>query len=170
MHALFRSDRAERELDAELRAYLERQSRRRFARGWPGKTPSRAARVEIGSIEAAKDHTRDVGWETSVENLWRDVRYAARTLRKSPAFTAVAVLTLALGIGANTAIFSAVNAILLRQLPVERPEELIALAAVYPNGVDPDLFLRGIPRNRGRRGRSDRRGRGLDRAAGRDHD
>ena len=105
--------------------------------GWNGTRLSRAARVEAGSIEAAKEHTRDVGWETSVENLWRDLRYAARTLRKSPTFTVVAVVTLALGIGANTAIFSAVNAIILRQLPVERPEELVSLAAAFPNGVDP---------------------------------
>jgi predicted permease len=98
---------------------------------------SRAAHVEIGSLEAVKDHVRDVGWETRLEAIWRDVRYAARTLRKSPAFTVAAVLTLALGIGANTAIFSAVNSIMLRRLPVERPDELISLATIFPNGVEP---------------------------------
>ena len=91
----------------------------------------------MGNIEAAKDQVRDVGWETGWENAWRDVRYAVRTLRKSPAFSAVAVITLMLGIGANTAIFSVVNAIMLRPLPVERPEELISLAVVYPNSVEP---------------------------------
>ena len=80
--------------------------------------------MELGSIEAVKEQTREVGWETTVEHAWRDVRYAARTLRKSPAFAAVVVLTLTLGIGANTAIFSAVNAIMLRALPAERPDEL----------------------------------------------
>ena len=84
-----------------------------------------------------KDHTRDVGWEATVEQAWRDVRYAARTLRKSPAFTAVVVLTLTLGIGANTAIFSAVNAIMLRALPAEHPDELISLTALYPDGAEP---------------------------------
>jgi predicted permease len=137
LKALFRSDQVEQELDEELREYLEASIEEKTCAGMPREKAVRAARVEIGSIEAAKDHTRDVGWETRVENVWRDVRYGARTLRKSPAFTAVAVVTLALGIGANTAIFSAVNAILLRQLPVERPEELISLAAVYKNGVEP---------------------------------
>ena len=100
-----------------------------------------------------KDHTRDVGWETERRER-SGATCATRRERcaRSPAFTAVAVVTLALGIGANTAIFSAVNAIMLRQLPVERPEELITLAAVYPNGVEPDLLLRRIPRHRCRRG------------------
>ena len=137
LKAMFRSDRAEQELDEELRGYLEASIDVRTRAGVGREEAVRAARIEVGSIEAAKDHTRDVGWETSVENMWRDMRYAARTLRKSPTFTAVAVVTLALGIGANTAIFSAVNAIMLRQLPVERPEELVSLAAAFPNGVDP---------------------------------
>jgi putative ABC transport system permease protein len=80
--------------------------------------------------------TRDVGW-TTVEHAWLDVRYAVRTLRKSPAFASVVVLTLTLAIGANTAIFSAVNAIMLRALPAERPDELISLTALYPNGAEP---------------------------------
>jgi predicted permease len=78
-----------------------------------------------------------MGWEASVESLWQDVRYAGRTLRKSPAFSAVAALTLTLGIGANTAIFTVVNAVMLRPLPVERPEELIALTTVYPDTIEP---------------------------------
>ena len=139
LKALLRSRRVERELDEELRAYLETSVEEKIHAGMDRGDASRAARVEIGSIEAVKDHVRDVGWETRLEGIWRDVRYAARTLRKSPAFTGAAVLMLALAIGANTAIFSAINAIMLRRLPVERPDELISLAAVFPNGVEPVL-------------------------------
>ena len=136
-NALFRSHRVEQELDEELRAYLEISVEEKMRAGMAREDAIRAAHVEIGGLEAVKDHTRDVGWETKLESVWRDMRYAARTLRKSPAFTTVAVLTLALGIGANTAIFSAINAIMLRQLPVERPQELISLVSAYPNGVEP---------------------------------
>ena len=129
--------RAEQELDEELQAYLESAIEAKVRAGMTPEDARRAARVELGSIEAVKEQTRDVGWETTVEHAWRDVRYAARTLRKSPAFAAVVVLTLTLGIGANTAIFSAVNAIMLRALPAERPDELISLTALYPDGREP---------------------------------
>jgi len=78
----------------------------------------------MGSLEAVKEEIRAAGWEAAVESLWRDVRYAVRVLAKAPVFTAVVVATLALGIGANTAIFSLLDALLLRSLPVEHPEEL----------------------------------------------
>jgi predicted permease len=134
---LFRSKRSENDLDEELRAYLDASVEDKVRAGMARDEAVRAARVQFGSLTAIKDGIRDVGWETRLESVWRDVRYAARALRKSRAFTAVAVLTLALGIGVNTAIFSAVNAIMLRQLPVERPQELISFAAVYPNGIEP---------------------------------
>ena len=132
-----RSRRVEQELDDELRAYLESSVEARVRAGMTPEDARRAARVELGSIEAVKDHTRAVGWEATVEQTWRDVRYGTRTLRRSPAFATVVVLTLTLGIGANTAIFSAVNAIMLRSLPVAHPEELIALKALYPDGAEP---------------------------------
>ena len=137
LNALLRRTRAEQELDEELRAYLESSVDAKVGAGMSREEAWRAARIELGSIESVKDHTRDVGWETTVEQIWRDVRYAARTLWKSPAFSAVVVLTLTLGIGATTSIFSAVNAILLRALPVERPDELISLSALYPEGTEP---------------------------------
>jgi predicted permease len=135
--ALFRKQQVEQELDDELRGYLEASIEEKMRGGLEREHAIRAARVEMGSLDAIKDHTRDVGWEAAVESIWRDLRYAMRGLRKSPAFSTVAVLTLALGIGANTAIFSVVNALMLRPLPVERPDELISLAAVYPDGIEP---------------------------------
>ena len=135
--ALFRQRRLEAELDEELHGYLEASIQEKMRRGLTRTDAVRAARVEVGSLQAVKDYTRDAGWETRVESCWRDLRYAGRTLGRSRAFSAVAVLTLALGIGANTAIFSAVNAVMLRPLPVERPEDLISMTTVFPNGVEP---------------------------------
>ena len=134
--ALIRWRRVERELDEELRAYLDASVDAKIRGGMARDEAIRAARVEMGSLEAVKDHTRDAGWEARLDSLWRDFRYAVRGLRRSPAFAAVAVLTLALGIGANTAIFSAINAVMLRPLRVERPQELVALAAIHRDGVE----------------------------------
>ena len=129
--------RAEQDLDDEVQGYLDSCTEAKVRDGMTPEDARRAARVELGSIDAVKEQTREVGWETTTEHAWRDVRYAARTLRKSPAFAVVVVLTLTLGIGANTAIFSAVNAIMLRALPAERPQELVSLTAIYPNGREP---------------------------------
>ena len=135
--ALLRSRRVEQELDEELREYLDAAAAEKIRRGMAPAEALRAARLELGGLEAVKELTRDVGWETRLERAWRDLRYAARRLRKAPAFTTAAALTLALGIGATTAIFSAINAIILRKLPVERPDELVALSVMYPGGPDP---------------------------------
>ena len=135
--ALVRKRRVDQDLDEELRGYLEASIEEKMRGGLDRQAAIRAARVEMGSLDAVKDHTRDVGWEAALENIWRDLRYAMRGLRKSPAFSTVAVLTLALGIGANTAIFSVINALMLRPLPVERPDELISLASIYPDGTEP---------------------------------
>jgi predicted permease len=91
----------------------------------------RAALVEMGSMESVKEEIRGAGWETAVEALWTDVRYSARVLAKAPAFTTVVVLTLALGIGANTAIFSLIDSLLLKSLPVHNPQELVQVTE-YP--------------------------------------
>jgi putative ABC transport system permease protein len=134
LRALFRPRRTELELDDELRAYLDAAVEEKMAAGLSRDAAMRAARVEMGSPAAVKDSVRDVGWESLVDSIWQDVRYAIRTLRASPGFAMVAVLTLAIGIGANTAVFSVINSLLLRNLPVAEPERLARIVA--GSGVD----------------------------------
>jgi len=129
---LFHRHRAEQELDAELREFLDSAIENKMRTGMSRESATRAARMELGSTTAVKDHVRDVGWENVLETTWVDVRYAARTLRRSSGFTVVAVLSLALGIGANTAIFSLINTLRLRSLPVSHPEQLVELLSRYP--------------------------------------
>ena len=119
--------RVEKELDAEVQEYLEEVIERKMSDGLSRADAQRAARAEIGSLEAIKDGVRDVGWETALESVWHDVRYAGRTLVRSRGFTVVTVLTLALGIGANAAVFSIAHAIMLQPLPYAAPEGLVAL-------------------------------------------
>ena len=121
IRSLFRKKQAEREMDEELRAYIDAAAQEKMRSGMTREQALRAARVEMGCTDAVKEGIRSTGWESMLETLWHDLRYGVRQLKRSPGFTSVAIITLALGIGANTAIFSLIDAVMLRALPVDDP-------------------------------------------------
>src|SRR6516165_342298 len=135
LRSLFRKDRVEQELADEIRFHLEALTHEKAERGMKTEEARYAALRELGGAEQIKEECRDMRRINYIEILFQDLRYGLRMLAKNPGFAAVAVLTLALGIGANTAIFSVVDAAMLRKLPVRNPQDLIQLATVGPYGV-----------------------------------
>ena len=141
---LWRS-RMESEIDAEVRFHIEACGEDLVRSGVPRQEALRRARIEFGGIERAKEECRDARGVNFIESLAQDLRFGLRKLRKNPDFTAVVVLTLALGIGANTAIFSLMNALMLRALPVRDPGQLVELLHRFPeepalNGFSLDAY------------------------------
>jgi hypothetical protein len=123
LRSLFRKEQVDRQLDEELRAYQAMAAEEKMKQGMSPKDALRAVRLEQGSLEITKEVVRS-GWESFVETCWQDLRYAQRRLRMAPTFTIATVLTLGLGIGATTSIFTLVHAVLLKSLPVANRKQL----------------------------------------------
>ena len=133
--ALLRRRRVEAELDEELEGYLEASAAEKLRLGMTAEMARRMARREMGSREVVKHKVWGSRWEATVDGILQDLRLSVRGLMKSPGFTLVALLSLALGIGANTAIFTLIEQVLLRELPVAKPEELAIFGQSTGGGV-----------------------------------
>jgi len=131
----------EQEMTEELRDHLERQTGANIAAGMTPAEARRQARLQLGAVEAVKENCREQRRGFWLETLAADVRYALRTLRKNPGFTAVAILILALGIGGTTSVFSVVDRILFRSLPYPHDERLVSFGLVAP--IERNEFMLG---------------------------
>lgn len=143
---LFLKKQVEDELDEELRTYLELLTETKIKQGLDPVEARRQASIELGGVEQVKERVREIRMGHHLETLWHDLRFGVRMLAKKPGYTLITVLTLALGIGANTAIFSVVYGVLLKALPYPDPEQIVVIyessnktprmAAAYPNYLD----------------------------------
>jgi len=138
---LIHRGRVERDLDDEVRAYVDLVAAEKVAQGADPAEARRAALVEAGGVEQIKERVRDVRGGSLLEGLFQDARYGGRTLARSPAFTTAAILALALGIGATTAVFSVVHAVLLRPLPYPAAARLVVMLHRGVNPVSPANFI-----------------------------
>jgi predicted permease len=142
---LFRRSLVENEIEEELRAHIQDRAKDLERSGVPSAEAGRRARLEFGGYQKYKEEIREAAGTHFLDTLIQDLRYSLRMMGNSPGFTAVAVLTLALGIGANTAIFSIINGLMLRTLPVRDPGRLVELLHQYPgepafNGFSWDAY------------------------------
>lgn len=128
LRSLFRKKQVDGELNEELSGFLEMAAEEKIKHGMSRREAQRAVRLEQGNFEVTREAVRSATWESLVESCWQDLRYAFRQLRANPLFTTAAILSLALGIGANTAIFQLIDAVRLRTLPVQNPQEIAKVA------------------------------------------
>src|SRR3984957_682260 len=136
---LFRRRETEQALARELRYHVDRQIELNLARGMGPEEARREAVLSVGGVEALKDDCRDARSGRFLETLWQDVRYGSRGVSKNRAFALAAILTLALGIGANTAIFSLVYGVLLRPLPYQDGGQLVVLHQMNTKAAVPNI-------------------------------
>ena len=134
LRAIFRRQAMEHELADELQLHCEREAAKLVSAGVPRDEAWRRARLAIGGVEQVKEECREARGVAALESTVQDFRYGLRQLRRKPGFAVVIVSSLALGIGANTAIFSLIDAVLLRMLPIEKPAELHLITRHQPNG------------------------------------
>ena len=136
---LFHKDRVDQEFTEEIQAYLEMLTEEKIRQGLTPREARRNALIEVGGVEQVQERVREIRMGQFIETVWRDIRLGVRSLVHSPIFTAVTVLSLALGIGANTAIFSVVNGLLLRPLPYHEPEQIVHVWHTPPQQSFPGL-------------------------------
>jgi predicted permease len=140
LRSLFRRSRADIEMQSELDLHLAQLTKEHIAAGMDAAAARRAARLEFGSVEGIKEECRNMRRVHWIYDIGQDLAYAVRLLSKSPAFTLTAVLSLALGIGANTAVFSVIDALMLRELPVRSPGQLAAFFELSPDVRRPATY------------------------------
>jgi predicted permease len=145
IRALTNRSSADQDLSEEMQHFLDEATAEFAARGFSPQEARRAAKIQMGNMTSVKEEVRSYGWENIVETFFADVRYGLRQLRRNPSFTIITILTLALGIGANTAVFSVVNSVLLKPLAYPHSEELVSLYQTAPGAAGLFSVSDGLP-------------------------